>query len=91
MAMVIRDPKAPRAFLGATDGAPIRLPQTETVLASLKDWQTSHGPLLSEAMEADLVASGRELSDIQIWQARTCLRRSVQMSFASSHIEPESL
>jgi carbon-monoxide dehydrogenase medium subunit len=91
MAMVIRDPKAPRAFLGATDGAPIRLPQTETVLASLKGWQTSHGALLSEAMEADLVASGRDLSDIQIWQARTCLRRSVQMSFAFLDVEPESL
>jgi aerobic carbon-monoxide dehydrogenase medium subunit len=91
MAMVIRDPKAPRAFLGATDGAPIRLPQSETVLASLKDWQAPHGKILSEAMDADLAGSGRELTDIQIWQARTCLRRSVQMSFGFQDIELENL
>lgn len=90
MAMVIRDSKAPRAFLGATDGAPIRLPQAEAVLASLKDWQASHGKVLSEAMDADLAASGRELTDIQIWQARTCLRRSVQMSFGFQDVELES-
>jgi aerobic carbon-monoxide dehydrogenase medium subunit len=81
MAMVICAPKSSRAFLGATDGAPIRLGHTEGVLSELRDWQASQAAVISQAMDADLAASGRELTDIQIWQSRTCLLRSVQMSF----------
>jgi len=91
MAMVIRAPKASRAFLGATDGAPIRLPHTEQVVRDLRDWQAAHAKVLSDAMDADLGASGRELTDVQIWQSRTCLLRSVQMSFGVEAIQPESV
>jgi aerobic carbon-monoxide dehydrogenase medium subunit len=88
MAMVIRAPKASRAFLGATDGAPIRLAHTEEVLSALRNWQASDAAVVSQAMDADLAASGRELTDIRIWQSRTCLLRSMQMSFG---IEPAKL
>lgn len=91
MAMVIRAPNQSRAFLGATDGAPIRLPHTERVLATLKEWQASHGAVLSDAMDSDLAESGRELTDIQIWQSHTCLRRSVRLSFGFQDVELESL
>ena len=89
MAMVIRAPKTSRAFLGATDGAPIRLPHTEQVIGDLGDWQAAHARILSDAMDADLGASGRELADIQIWQSRTCLLRSVRMSFGVEATQPE--
>ncbi len=91
MAMVIYAPKASRAFLGATEGAPIRLTHAEGVLSDLQGWQTSHAVLLTQAMDADMAASGREFSDIQIWQSRTCLLRSVQMAFGLEPIKPESI
>jgi carbon-monoxide dehydrogenase medium subunit len=91
MAMVIRAPKASRAFLGATDGAPIRLPHTEQVIGGLRDWQAVQSKVLMDAMDADLNASGRDLTDVRIWQSRTCLLRSVQMSFGVEAIEPESV
>jgi hypothetical protein len=89
--MVIRAPKASRAFLGATDGAPIRLPHTEQVIGELRDWQAVQAKVLMDAVDADLSATGRELTDVQIWQSRTCLLRSVQMSFGVESIEPESV
>jgi carbon-monoxide dehydrogenase medium subunit len=91
MAMVIRAPKASRAFLGATDGAPIRLPHTEQVIGGLRDWQAVQSKVLMDAMDADLSASGRELTEVRMWQSRTCLLRSVQMSFGVEAIEPESV
>jgi aerobic carbon-monoxide dehydrogenase medium subunit len=91
MAMVIRAPKASRAFLGATEGAPIRLDHTEGVLSELRNWQASHAAVVSQAMDSDLATSGRELADIQIWQSHTCLLRSVQMSFGIEPAEPESI
>jgi carbon-monoxide dehydrogenase medium subunit len=91
MAMVIRAPQASRAFLGATDGAPIRLPHTEQVIGELRDWQAVQAKVLMDAVDADLSATGRELTDVQIWQSRTCLLRSVQMSFGVESIEPESV
>lgn len=81
MAMVIRNGGASRAFLGATEGAPIRLRHTENVLAGLREWQAGLASVLSDAIQADLADSGRQLKDIHIWQSRTCLIRAVQMSF----------
>lgn len=91
MAMVIRAPKASRAFLGATEGAPIRLTHTEEVLSDLRSWENSHSALLAQAMDVDLAASGREFTDIQTWQSRTCLLRSVQMAFGLESIKAESI
>jgi carbon-monoxide dehydrogenase medium subunit len=89
MAIVIRAPKNCRAFLGATDGAPIRLAHVEAVLADLHDWRPSHAAVLAEAMEADLAASGRELADVKKWQSRTCLTRAVLKSFGVEPITVE--
>jgi carbon-monoxide dehydrogenase medium subunit len=88
MAMVIRSPKSARAFLGATDGAPIHLRHTGGVLADLRSWEASHAKVLGEAMDADITAVSRELTDIQVWQSRTCLVRAVQMSFG---VEPTKI
>ena len=91
MAMVIAAGKASRAFLGATEGAPIRLSHTEAVLAGLRDWTSSLTVVLSQAMGADMAASGREFTDIQLWQSRTCLLRSVQMSLGSELTRLENI
>jgi carbon-monoxide dehydrogenase medium subunit len=81
MAMVVQQPGLARAFLGATDGAPIRLPNVEGVLRDLRSWAPSHARLLSDAVDADLAASERALSEVKAWQSRTCLIRAVQMNF----------
>jgi aerobic carbon-monoxide dehydrogenase medium subunit len=91
MAMVIAAGKASRAFLGATEGAPIRLAHTEAVIAELRSWNPSHAAALSQAVDADVSASGRELTDIRMWQSRTCLLRSVQMSLGSELTALESI
>jgi carbon-monoxide dehydrogenase medium subunit len=91
MAMVIAAGKSSRAFLGATDGAPIRLPHVESVIASLRGWEPSHVAVLSQALDEDLTASGRELHDVQLWQSRTCLLRSIQSSLGSELIRLEVL
>jgi carbon-monoxide dehydrogenase medium subunit len=91
MAMVIAAGKASRAFLGATEGAPIRLAHTEAVIAELRNWAPSHTAVLSQAMAADMAASEREFTDIQLWQSRTCLLRSVQMSLGSELTRLESI
>jgi carbon-monoxide dehydrogenase medium subunit len=91
MAMVIAAGKASRAFLGATEGAPIRLVHTEAVIAELRNWAPSHTAVLSQAMAADMAASEREFTDIQLWQSRTCLLRSVQMSLGSELTRLESI
>lgn len=89
MAMVIAAGKASRAFLGATDGAPIRLPNVESVLADLRSWDAANASVISQAMDEDIAASGRELHDIQTWQSRTCLLRSVQKSLGAELTRPE--
>jgi aerobic carbon-monoxide dehydrogenase medium subunit len=91
MAMVIAAGKASRAFLGATEGAPIRLAHTEAVIAELRSWNPSHAAALSQAVDADVSTSGRELTDIRMWQSRTCLLRSVQMSLGSELTALESI
>ncbi len=91
MAMVIAAGKASRAFLGATEGAPIRLAHTEAVIAELRSWNPSHAAALSQAVDADVSASGREFTEIRMWQSRTCLLRSVQMSLGSELTALESI
>jgi carbon-monoxide dehydrogenase medium subunit len=86
IATVIRQPNAARAFLGATDGAPIRLRHAEQVLGGLRTWEPSLDKTLSDAMSADLASSGRRLTDVHVWQFRTCLSRAVQMSFGIEEI-----
>jgi len=91
IATVIRQPNAARVFLGATDGAPIRLRHTEQVLGDLRTWEPSLDKTLSDAMSADLAASGRRLTEVHVWQFRTCLVRAVQMSFGIEEIRIERL
>ena len=81
LATVIRHPKSSRAFLGAAEGAPIRLRHTESVLSQSRDWQVSHGKVISAAFASDLIESDRELTDVHAWQSQTCLLRATQMSF----------
>lgn len=90
MAMVIAAGASSRVFLGATEGAPIHLVHTEQVVASVKAWAPSLGNVLSDAMAADVAASGREFSDTHLWQLRTCLLRSVQISLGAelTRLEP---
>jgi aerobic carbon-monoxide dehydrogenase medium subunit len=89
MAIVIRAPKNCRAFLGATDGAPIRLGQVESLLADLRDWRPSHAGLIADALDSDLAASGRELNEVKKWQSRSCLTRSVLKSFGANPVTVE--
>lgn len=91
MAIAIRSPNATRAFLGATEGAPVRLKHTENVLVTLKDWQATHASVLSQSMDADIAESGRDFDDVHVRQLRTCLLRSVQMSFGVKPVKPEGL
>lgn len=91
MAMVIVAGTRSRAFLGATDGAPIRLMNTENLVADLRSWENGHTGLIAQALEADITDSGREFTDIQLWQSRTCLLRSVQMSLGFESIKPEGV
>lgn len=91
MAMVVAAGKASRAFLGATEGAPIRLVHTESVIAELHSWNPSDAATLSQAVDADVSASGREFTDIRMWQSRTCLLRSVQMSLGSELTAVENI
>lgn len=91
MAVAIRSPDSARAFLGATEGAPVRLKHTEGVLSALKDWKATHAAALSQSMEADITESGREFDDVHARQLRTCLLRSVQMSFGVKHSRAEEL
>ncbi|MYZ49197.1 FAD binding domain-containing protein [Propylenella binzhouense] len=84
MAIAIRQPGGCRAFLGATEGAPIRLPAVEDMLAGLRGWDASDAARLGEAMAADVAAAGRSLSDVHAWQSRTCLARAVAMSFGAA-------
>lgn len=91
MAMVISAGARSRAFLGATDGAPIRLMHTETLVADFRNWESGHTALVSQALEADIADSGREFTDIQLWQSRTCLLRSIQMSLGFEPVKPEGV
>ncbi len=91
MAMVVAAGKSSRVFLGATEGAPIHLTNAERVVADLKSWSPSMVTVLAEAMAADVAESGREFTDIQLWQARTCLLRSVQISLGTEPTRLESL
>lgn len=81
MAMVIRDGVCNRAFLGATDGAPIRLPSVEIALKDMKLWSAAAANVIATACRADIAASGRDLSDVRIWQLCTCLERAIKMTF----------
>lgn len=80
MAMVISAGAASRAFLGATDGAPIRLPEVGRLIAEFRLWEPQHAAIVAQALDADIAASERIFTDIQLWQSRTCLLRSIQMS-----------
>jgi len=80
MAMVIRG-GVTRAFLGATDGAPIRLPSVETELQRAPTCDAGLERALGEAMDTDIANSSRELADVRRWQMRTCLVRATRMSF----------
>jgi carbon-monoxide dehydrogenase medium subunit len=91
MAMVIAAGKSSRAFLGATEGAPIHLANAEGVVADLRIWTPSVASVLAEAMEADITATGRDFTDVQLWQARTCLLRSVQISLGAELTRLETL
>lgn len=81
MAMVIRDGARSRVFLGATDGAPIRLPAVETALKDMTLWSAPAAKTIAAACRADIAASGRDLSDVRIWQLCTCLERAIKMTF----------
>lgn len=80
MAMVISAGAASRAFLGATDGAPIGLPEVARLVAEIRHWEAPHAAIVAQALDADIADSGRALTDVQLWQSRTCLLRSIQMS-----------
>lgn len=91
MAMVIAAGTRSRAFLGATDGAPIRLMHTEKLVADFRRWDSGHTSIVSQALDADIAASGREFNEIQLWQSRTCLLRSIQMSLGFEPVKPEGV
>jgi carbon-monoxide dehydrogenase medium subunit len=91
MAMVIAAGKSSRAFLGATEGAPIHLKNVEGIVASLSAWTPAVAADLAEAMASDIAATNREFKDIQLWQARTCLLRSVQISLGAELTRLESI
>ncbi len=91
MAMVIAAGKSSRVFLGATEGAPIRLASAEAVVAGLKGWSPSVVAALADAMAIDIAQAGREFTDVQLWQARTCLVRSAQISLGVEPTRLESL
>ena len=91
MAMVISAGARSRVFLGATDGAPIRLKQTESLLAGFRNWEAGHTSLVTQALDADVSDSGRDFTDVQLWQFRTCLLRSIQMSLGLEPAKLESI
>jgi carbon-monoxide dehydrogenase medium subunit len=91
MAVVIRARDTTRAFLGATDGAPIRLRASEQYLNTLTDWPQMKLHRLEEAMRADVQGSGRSQSPTRLRQLRTCLSRSVMLSFGRALDQPELL
>jgi carbon-monoxide dehydrogenase medium subunit len=91
MAMVISAGARSRAFLGATNGAPIRLKHTEGLLTGFRSWEAGHASIVAQALDADMSDSGREFTDIQLWQFRTCLLRSIQMSLGCEPTRLESI
>ena len=81
MATVLRMSKHSRAFLGATDGAPIRLPLVAGVLDGMAEWRSDYETPIHDAFEADINAVDCQLNDIRVRQSRTCLVRAIKMSF----------
>lgn len=81
MATVLRAPKRSRAFLGATDGAPIKLSHVADLLNTARRWEDALGQSVSAALDADLAIVDHMLDEVRLWQSRTCLVRAVRMSF----------
>jgi aerobic carbon-monoxide dehydrogenase medium subunit len=81
MAMVVRQARGARAFLGATNGAPIRLGHVATVLGGLRGWDATHAKPIVDAFEADLREADRSTDDVFAWQSRTCVLRAIKLSF----------
>jgi carbon-monoxide dehydrogenase medium subunit len=91
MATVVRSPGRSRAVLGATGGAPIRLPQTEDHLTGLKLWDDGTASRLAATMASDLQGVTLQISDVHAWQLRTCLIRAAQMSFGIEAPDMETI
>ena len=81
MASVLRTPDEARAYLGATDGAPIRLAHVAEMLSSMPEWREDLSKPINDALDADLASVDHMLDEVRIWQARTCLTRAIKMSF----------
>ena len=71
-----------------------KLPVSRTALVLLSSLVLAHpvhAALVAQALEADIADSGREFTDIQLWQSRTCLLRSVQTSLGFEPPKPEGV
>lgn len=81
MATVVRDGGRARAVLGATGGGPLRLAETEQVLARMSRFDRDAERALAECFTADIAAATVTMDEVKAWQSRACLLRAAAMSF----------